>query len=356
MLKVCFLCSNYEIGGLEKMIYNLSRRLDPTRFDISICLLRDRGKFATMMSSAAPGRLKICSSLFAALHYIRENDFSVIHSFGLKSDLLSRLPMFRTGSPTIFSCVANPDLAHSVSRRIWNLISARSVDSFWADCRYRADQGIRWGGIPSKKIEVIYPGIDMDEFSPAEASIVDHPFPIIGCVGNVRFIKGHQVVLEAIPAIVSKFPEALFYFVGSDFTGGKMASIATKLGVTRHVRFIGFQEDVRHYMRMFQLLLHPSFSEGLPRAILEAMSLEKPVIASTVGGIPEIITSGENGILVPPGDPALLAEKTLDLLRDPQLMDHVRKQARMTIRTKFRMDQMISGFQQMYSRVIEKSK
>jgi len=265
--------------------------------------------------------------------------------------------MFRKGSPTIFSCVANPDLAHSVSRRIWNLISARSVDSFWADCRYRADQGIRRGGIPSRKIEVIYPGIDMDEFSPApDHAPVNGSFPIIGCVGNLRFIKGHQIVLEAIPAIVHKFPDALFYFVGSDFTGGRITSLAARLGVTRHVRFIGFQEDVRHYMKMFQVLLHPSFSEGLPRAILEAMSLEKPVIASSIGGIPESITSGEDGILVPPGDPVLLAEKTLGLLHDPQLANQLGKQARITIHNKFRMDQMICGFQQLYSSVIEKSK
>ena len=338
------------------MIYHLSRRLDPTRFNVSVCLLRDHGKFVTMMSSAASDRLRTSSSSVAAFEYIRENDFSLIHSFGLKSDLLSRLPRFRKVSPSLFSCVANPDLAHSVSRRIWNLISARSVDSFWADCRYRADQGIRRGGVPSEKIKVIYPGIDMDEFSREKTPEVDGTFPVIGCVGNLRIIKGHQTVLEAIPAIIRKFPHAVFYFVGSDFTGGKVASFAARLGVSRHVRFIGFQEDVRQYMNLFQILLHPSFSEGLPRAILEAMSLEKPVIASAVGGIPEIITSGENGILIPPGDPALLAEKTLNLLHDPQLANQLGKHARITIHNKFRMDQMISGFQQMYLSIIEKAK
>jgi glycosyltransferase involved in cell wall biosynthesis len=253
----------------------------------------------------------------------------------------------------LFSCVANPDLAHSASRRIWNLISANSVDSFWADCRFRAEQGIRRGGIPANKIKVIYPGVDTQEFSPIGKKPSEKPFPVIGCLGNIRFIKGHQTLLEAIPAIVAKFPDALFYFIGSDFTGGKITSLATKLGVDRYVRFLGFQEDVRHHMRDFDIFLHPSFSEGLPRAILEAMSLEKTVIASNVGGIPEIITSGENGILVQPGDPGLLAAKTIELLRDPQLINQLGKQARITIQSKFRVDQMLSGFQKMYSTALE---
>ncbi|MCI0417313.1 glycosyltransferase family 4 protein, partial [bacterium] len=112
---------------------------------------------------------------------------------------------------------------------------------------------------------------------------------MIGSAGDLRFIKGHHLIIKAAPLILQEFPDAVFVFVGADFTNGELQRHANETGFSDHFRFAGFRFDAVRFMSAIDVLVQPSLSEGLPRAILEAMSLSKPVIGSGVGGIPEII-------------------------------------------------------------------
>lgn len=147
--------------------------------------------------------------------------------------------------------------------------------------------------------------------------------PVVGAVSRLDPVKGHETLLDCWPGVVARHPEAVLLVVGGSYGGeddpyaGALKERAERLGIAGSVRFTGMRADVLdHYLAM-ELLAHPSAYDLFPFSVLEAMGLGLPVVASAVGGIPEMIADGEDGVLVPPGNPAALARALSALLSDP---------------------------------------
>lgn len=364
MLKICYLCSNYVVGGFEKMVQDLFLNLDKNRFDTTVCLLRSKGKFIDMMLQAPRGQVHLFDlsspygvfNTFRLMRFLRSGRFDVIHAFGLKGDLITRMMKLLGLKAALVSCVANPDYSNSLIKALTNKISGHLTDTFWADCRFRAADGVKRSNIPQEKIRVIYAGLDAEylrhEFEDGNSvkQELNIPFdsPVIGSVGDLRFIKGHHLIIKAAPLILQEFPSTVFIFVGSDFTKGELHRLAQETGFGNHFHFVGFRFDSVRFISAMDVLLQPSLSEGLPRALLEAMSMSKPVIASSVGGIPEIIRDEVNGCLVSPNDPEILAERTCKVLANPSLKIELGKQAYETVKEKFSLERMLQEFESLY--------
>ncbi|HJZ11171.1 MAG TPA: glycosyltransferase family 4 protein [Acidobacteriota bacterium] len=157
------------------------------------------------------------------------------------------------------------------------------------------------------------------------------------------------MLLKAAPAILQKFPDAIFLLVGADLTNSRLPNLIRNSDVTSHFRLLGFRADAIRCISAMDIVVQPSLSEGLPRTLLEAMSLGKPVVASRVGGIPEIIDDDGNGCLIPPNDPNALAQKTIDLLSDASRRKALGDHGFQTINDKFQIDRMIGEFDNLYS-------
>jgi glycosyltransferase involved in cell wall biosynthesis len=235
------------------------------------------------------------------------------------------------------------------------------VATYWADCQDRAAFGVRQLGIPAEKIKVIYPGVDRDQKSaPTETNraIRDElgmarEAPLVASLGNLRFKKGYHSIVESARVVLRRFPQVVFVLIGEDLTGGSLAALAEREGVAERFRFIGFREDPRPYLSAADVVLQPSLCEGLPRAILEAMSLGKPVVASSVGGIPEVIEHGVNGCLIPPGDSHALAQMLLEVLSDPRRGLELGRRAQETVKERFAVDRMVKEFEDLYGQLVE---
>jgi len=175
---------------------------------------------------------------------------------------------------------------------------------------------------------------------------------VVGNVAHIRPEKGHFFLLQAAKIVLDKWPDVTFVVVGSDNTNGKTSSLkdmAKRLGIQNHVIFTGFRQDVFDIMRIFDLFVLPSLNEGLSLALLEAMSMGKPVIASHVGGIPEVIKSGLNGFLVPPKNPEALAERILELLRNEKMGKQMGQNGMQNVRDKFNIQQSVRRIEQVYT-------
>ena len=146
--------------------------------------------------------------------------------------------------------------------------------------------------------------------------------PVVSIVGAVSERKGHPLFLAAARELIPRFPRARFLVVGDDHeTGGvyreAMERHAVDLGVARSVRFVGFQNPVEPWIGASDLIVLPSYQEGLPQALVEAHAMGKPVVATDVDGIAEVVETGITGLLVPPGDAAALTRALAALLDDP---------------------------------------
>lgn len=215
-------------------------------------------------------------------------------------------------------------------------------------------------GIPSSKVVVISPGVETDFYQPAfngeeirQELAIPAEVPVIGMIAFLRREKGQSVLIEAAPTILSRFPNVYFLLVGSGGDERRLRGLAREKGIERHVIFTGYRTDIPRLLTAIDLFVAPSFSEALGISILEAMSMEKPVIASNVGGIPEVISNEKNGLLIPPGDPGAFAEAILSLLCNSQRAEKLGKSARKTVEERYHLHRAVDDTVSLYQSVRE---
>jgi len=142
--------------------------------------------------------------------------------------------------------------------------------------------------------------------------------PVVGAVARLVPVKGLHHLIDAAPLVLRHCPRARFLLVGEGEMRPALEARARARGLQAHILFTGFREDVASVIAGTDLVVLPSINEGMGRVLVMAMALGKPIVASRVGGVAELLGEGEAGILVPPGDPAALAEAITTLLRDSQ--------------------------------------
>jgi glycosyltransferase involved in cell wall biosynthesis len=167
-------------------------------------------------------------------------------------------------------------------------------------------------------------------------------------VANLRGEKGHDVLLDAAALVGRTLPGVRFQLVGDGPMQATLAARAEALGIRHVVDFLGHREDVPHLLQQSDLFVLPSRTEAFPNGLLEAMAAGLPVIASDVGGIPELVEHDRNGVLVPVGDAAALADAILRLARDPERAATLGAMARQTIEGRYSFQRMVAAFESLY--------
>jgi len=140
---------------------------------------------------------------------------------------------------------------------------------------------------------------------------------LVCMVGRLSVEKGHRYLLDAIPHLIERIPKLQVLVLGEGAERRRLEEEVARIGVQNFVAFAGFQSDVKPWMQACDVLVSPSLTEGMPNVILEAMAFGTPVVATRVGGVPELLQYGETGILVPPADTPTLANAIYDLFANP---------------------------------------
>jgi glycosyltransferase involved in cell wall biosynthesis len=212
-------------------------------------------------------------------------------------------------------------------------------------------------GVRADRVRRIYTGVDINRLSPEydgsrvrEQLGIPNGASVLGCLANVLEIKGHDILLHAFANVVKVHPTSHVLLVGRDTSsyGAEMRALANRLGVAERTHFVGFQPDVRPYLAAMNLVVLPSRSEALGLALLEAMAMGKVVVASAVGGIPEIVADGVTGKLVPPEDPAALSMAIIELLSHPERLIEGGRQGRKRIQSAFTVEAETQALESIY--------
>jgi len=219
---------------------------------------------------------------------------------------------------------------------------------------------IRNSKYPMNKITRIYNGIrPMPDFyrktykkMRQRLGLCDNGF-ILGCIANLHWRKGHRFLLEALHKLVNKHQEVQCVFIGRDDGEGPLLyRLADKLGIKHHVHWLGYRPDARELLFALDVFVIPSLYEGLPVAIIEAMDAGLPVIATRVGGNPELVIHGETGFLVEPGNAEELAIAISSLMADPIKRFQMGEAAKIRMRKEFTADQMGKKYFELYNSLI----
>ncbi len=281
-----------------------------------------------------------------------------------------------------------PDLLHVHSRRGADLygglaargagvpaVITRRVDNperaFWARLKYanyRAVIAISMRimdllrqdvGLPAERLHLVPSAVDTARFRPqADAERVRQTLdvpgaaPLIGVVAQLIRRKGHEVLLEALAPVVQAHPQVRVLLFGQGPLATRLERRIQRLRLSEHVRLVGFRHDLERLLPSLDLVVHPALKEGLGVALLEALACGVAVIASNVGGIPDLIEDRVSGRLVPPGDAQALGAAITEMLDDAALRRRLGVAGRQRVLADFSIEQMVDGNLKVYEQVL----
>ncbi len=209
------------------------------------------------------------------------------------------------------------------------------------------DDLVALGVAPAERFTVIRLGIELEErVGPSED---------VGWVGRMTAVKRTEDVLEAFKRLRDNGVDASLWMVGDGPDREQLERRASELGVIRDTLFLGYQEDVAPYYAAFDALLLPSANEGTPVSVIEALAAETPVVATRVGGVPDVVREGEEGFLVETGDTDELAERLTRLARDPELRQRLGRSGRRRVLSRYAVGRLLDDVDRLYRELLAAS-
>ncbi len=376
-VSLVYFLNSITLGGMETHALVLARAMDRNRYDLRVIiparpyldpLADDLVRYdipvhrLTLDGQQPLGQR--WTSFWALVRLLRTHHVDVMHQqrTGPFHGKLACLAAKAAGVPVI---VATEHQAPSpqIPRRVLlqNALIDRLVDRIIVVSEdNRARQLAHTGRKPSKVV-TIYNGIPIQEWKPRPPEVVaaqkrelglDNAAPIIGTVGRLAEQKGLPYFLRMAALLLPDFPAARFVIVGDGPLRNELVALARNLGLADRVVFTGFRTDVPDLMSVFDLFVLASVYEPFGLVLVQAMALEKPIVASRVGGIPEVVADGETGLLAPPRDPAALAEAAARLLRDEALARRMGQAGRERVLAQFTAEAMARKTMALYEELL----
>ena len=219
-------------------------------------------------------------------------------------------------------------------------------------------------GVLTRDFRVLYPPVDVDQYldhhGPGIREELNVPgsCPLIAMIGNMNPLKGHLYFVKAAGIVKERVPSARFLIIGQHLENRRgyseeVAKEVSRLGLEEHLIFTGFRQDIPAVLGAIDILVHPSLSESFGMVVAEAQAASKPVVATAVGGVKEVVLPDETGILVPPKDPQALADGVLRLLEDPAYARRLSVQGRDHVRKLFPLEQCAARYREVYNSVMD---
>ena len=215
--------------------------------------------------------------------------------------------------------------------------------------------------IRPEKIQTIHYGIDLSQFNRrngflsiekrSELGFAKNDI-VIGTVARLTNQKGHRYLVEAAPMILEKCPNVQFVFAGNGPLRKDLENQVDRLGLQKYFHFLGFRRDIQNLLYTFNLFVLPSLFEGLPNVILEAMASGRPVVATTVDGVPELLINGKTGILVPPKSSKALANAIIEVLQKEDKGQSMGAKGRIHVEKNFPYEKQFQKFEHVYEMIL----
>jgi glycosyltransferase involved in cell wall biosynthesis len=248
-----------------------------------------------------------------------------------------------------------PDVVSRLRRAVNRVVFQRLADRINAVCDFSARSLVEKDGFPGDRIEVIPNGIDPERYSSVEdVRLVrrrlglDPTRRYIATVARFHPVKDHRTLLHAFAAVATRHPETDLLLVGDGALKAEMKDLASSLGLSSRIHFLGVRDDVPDIMRAADAFALTSVSEAASITLLEAMAVGRPVVVTAVGGNPEIVRDGVDGLLAPRGDSKAIAVALDRVLTDHDLAVSLGRSACERVRAHFRLDRTIAQYGALY--------
>lgn len=364
------LAGSAQYGGGERYLELLCGRLDRNRFQ-PLLICPEPGPFVeAMQRRGIPTHVVTLAplvnplALFRLTKLLAREQVAILHTHGARANAYGRLAGRLAGVPIIVSTIHNSlrdyevgSLKRGIYRTALRLtlplvdriicVSEALKKDLVEECPAAADRAVR-----------VYNGIDTAQFASSgkraetRQALGVGKGPMLLVIGRLTEQKGHCYLLQALPNLLATWPTLRCVFVGEGELRETLSALAARLGVAQACRFTGSREDIPDILAAADVVVLPSLSEGFPFVTLEALAAGRPVVASRVNGVPELLEEGRTGRLVPPKDAAALSVALREVLSDPDRSAAMAEEGRRLVRARFTADRMVEDTEAVFETLV----
>jgi glycosyltransferase involved in cell wall biosynthesis len=361
-LVVAHVVLSLDVGGLERLVIDLVRENMRLGYGAAVVCLERRGELASQAEALGarvvcaekrPGfRPALVQRLANQLRGIRPD---VVHTHQIGALFYAGPAARRAETPVVVHTEHGKHYSNRLRTRVLGRLAARYADKFCCVSQDIADEVRKARIVRENKIDVVANGIDTARFqrrtdTTALRSQLRIPVqaPVVGTIGRLNEIKRQDLLIRAFASLLQRRPDAHLLIVGDGPLRGMLKQLALSVLPEGQFHFVGYQAEPERYLQLMDAFALTSRSEGMPLVILEAWAAGVPVIASRVGGVPELVRDGQTGFLFDGDDELGLSELLNSVLSDECLAMKVRHAVRERVNNEFSLSQTARAYQGRY--------
>lgn len=381
-IKVLHIITRLDKGGSASSTLLIISGLNKDRFNVTLisgCTNDPDGEIANFIAQKNLNYilipdltreirlLKDIKAFFRIYHFIKEEKFDIVHTSTSKAGILGRWAAKLAGVKLI---VYSPQGHIFYGYYGWGKtklfiylekLTGLITDRIITLTQRGKEEHLNYKIAKPNKFVPIYDGIEIEMFSNFQIDIIKEKekwgipsdAPVIGTVTRLEPVKGNQYFIASFPQIIKIFPQLKVFIVGDGNEREKLKHYVRKLGLSENVIFTGQCKDIRGIVSIFDIFVLPSLNEGMGVCLLEAQALGVPVVATKVGGIPEVVKDGITGILIPARNPKAMSEAIINLLKNKSLRKNMSEEGRKWIDNRFSAESMVEKISDLYEELIK---
>jgi glycosyltransferase involved in cell wall biosynthesis len=374
--KVVWIIDSLGPGGAENITLSLMKNFNKEKFDLRVCVLqvREGNPIAKKLEQVgipvdlvSVPTLRHPANLPKIISYLLKHRPQLVHTQLEFSDILGSLGAKLLGIPSVSTLhtvgLIKPEedqSAHWRNELMW-FCQRHFMSRVIAVSDDTRKFHVKEGRLPKDKVITLYNGIDLAFYKDNSQSKLDVlkaslglPFDatVLLTVAVLREQKGIQYMIKAMPTILEVVPNLYYLVVGDGEYRETLENLTLSLDLDKHVLFTGHRSDIPEILTISDIFVLPTLTEALPTVLMEAMAAKKAIVASNVGGVPELVTDGANGLLVPPSDPSELSKTCLHLIQNEALKNKMSTEGFSIMKKQFTIQLQVDKLSTLYMELI----
>ena len=362
---LAYVINNLNVGGAEKLLLSTVTKLDKEKYDVIVFsmlagdqLLQDFKDCGIKVVCLGMKHKRDLSGFWKLYRSFKSKKIQIVHTHLLEADIFGRFAALLAKVPVVISTEhslnewkKNPTKLKSKLRLLLDQIAANRSNAIVAISDKIKDHLVRYEKIDPTKIYVIKNGIEIKDNN-SDISSKKENAVVIGSVGRLYEEKGYKYLLKAMKEIKSTVPNVKLLIAGDGPLRLSLEKLSADLEISDCISFAGIIHDINTFLKNIDIFVLASIREGIPLALLEAMMMGKPVIATSVGGIPEVVDDGVNGLLVNSANVPELEEAIISLAHNQAKRIEMGKNARAKVLKNFNIDKTVEKISLLYEELL----
>lgn len=367
-LRVAEVVTGLVLGGVGQVMVAIARHLDRSRFHVDFYCVVERGVLADDLE-----RLGCRVTVLPAYDYrrllqvrpgemlrlrrlLRQERYDVVHTHLFGADLVGGLAARMAGVRGVVKTLHNMGRTKTRWQRAADRVLGRWTQRVICVSEHQRRDALARQGVPAERVLLVPNGVDVERFAcPGREEHLRalglSGRPVVGTVGRLIEEKGHIHLLQAVPLILQRHPDAAFLIVGDGQLRPRLEAFLKDKPYRDRVCITGLRQDIPELLALMDVFVFPSLSEGFPIALIEAMAARRPVAGSAIPQLDGVLVEGETGLAVPPGEPRALAGAVCRLLEDGTLRERVTRRAFELVSGAYSEAQMVRTLERVYASV-----